>query len=75
MKINSPLEVELLLWYVHSPLPFPNIECIAVQNAIEKFSENGIMRYEEDKLIVVQDALDCFMNKIREIELPKQVWI
>lgn len=75
MKIESPLEAEILLWYVHSPEPFPNIDCAACQSLIEKLCENGIMRYEDSRLIVVQDALDCFMNKIREIELPKQVWI
>jgi hypothetical protein len=75
MKIESPLEAEMLLWYIHSPNPFPSIDTPACKSLIEKFEKNGIMRYKDDKLIIVQDALECFMNKIREIELPKQVWV
>ena len=76
MKVESPLEARMLIWYIGCIEPFPQLESSACQALVKKFEKNGIMRYDEDfKLIVVQDALDCFMNKIYDIELPKQVWV
>lgn len=76
-KPSSPLEVEILLWYYHSIQDFPNLQAPAVQIAIDKFCELGIMEriLNSDRIVSVkQDALDVYVNAILNINLPKIKW-
>lgn len=78
----SPLKVELLLWYYHSPKDFPNFDAPAVQDAIEEFCQAGIFyrRLEQtnehqNKIGYIQSALDVYVNEVLSVPLPKQIWV
>jgi hypothetical protein len=77
----SPLKVELLLWYYHSPIDFPNFDAPAVQDAIDDFCKAGIFRrtmkneVTNRKIDYSQSALDAYVNEILSVPLPKQIWV
>lgn len=78
MKPKSVLEVEILLWYYYSPNDINNIECPAIQEAIDKFCKLGIMERilnREKQVMVKQDALDAYVKAILEVNLPKVKWV
>jgi hypothetical protein len=75
---NSPLKVEMLLWYFHSPVDFPNIDCDACQTAIDDFEKLGIMKRilnQKLKVEVNKEAIDLYVETICNIDLPRQVWV
>ena len=75
---NSPLKVEMLLWYYHSPVDFPNIDCPACQAAIDDFENLGIMKRilnQKLKVEVNKEAVDLYVKTICDISLPRQVWV
>jgi len=78
----TPLKVEILLWYYHSPVDFPNFDAPAVQDAIREFCNAGIFykRLEQtnerqSKIGYIQSALDVYVGAILEVPLPKQIWV
>ena len=78
----SPLKVELLLWYYHSPNDFPNFDAPAVQDAINEFCKAGIFyrRLEQtnghqNKIGYHQSALDAYVNVILDVPIPTQIWV
>lgn len=74
----TPLEVEILLWYHHSPEDHKNIGSIPGQMAASKFCQAGILveyNNRQPKYEPVRPALDLYVNAICSIPLPKQIWI
>ena len=75
---NSPLKVEMLLWYYHSPKDFPNIDCDACQAAIDDFERLGIMKRILNQTLSVEvnmKAVTLYVETICNISLPCQIWV
>lgn len=74
-KANSPLEISVLLHYHCSPGNPPNFNAPGVQEAIYKFCNLGLMKRNGETIETNADALQCYINKLIAVELPRQVWI
>lgn len=75
---NSPLKVEMLLWYHHSTIDFPNIDCDACQSAIDDFEKLGIMKRilnQKLKVEVNKKAIDLYVETICNVNLPCLIWV
>jgi len=73
----SPMYVEILLWYYHSPMDYPNLDAPIVKSAIQEFVEAGILMKSEGErqYECVRPALEVYVKELLAVPLPKQVWI
>jgi hypothetical protein len=74
--INTPLEVEILLWYYYSQEDYPNIDNCMTE--INRFLEAGILQRNttssNSRFCGNLDALKVYVNAVCSIPLPKMKW-
>lgn len=75
-KITCPLEVEILLKYHCDPDPDIDMNAPAYADAVCKFVELGILiKLPSGKIEPNSEATAAFVNKLKQIELPKLKWV
>jgi hypothetical protein len=74
----TPYEIEFLLHYYYSPNDFPNLDCGAARDAIDKFLKLGLIcicllpkrRYHGN-----HEALEVYVNALCAVPLPVKKWV
>jgi hypothetical protein len=73
---HSPLEIEVVLHYYHSPEPHPRVNAPAVKEAIQRFVNDGILSAAEGPaLLKVTDRGNAWVRMIVETPYPEGAWI
>ena len=73
MKAKAPIEIEILLWYYHSPEQHFQATNENMKYIFDKFCENGYLIETKEGYEGVRGALDCYVKKLTDIELPKHI--
>lgn len=81
MKINSPLEIQILLHYHYSPVDYPN-RSEAFYMSMRRFEEAGLFTCDltkggEDQQMYIPDreALEMYVKALLNVPAPKRKWV
>jgi hypothetical protein len=73
-NLNSPVDIEVLLYHYYSPDPHPDrMSNVAVQYSINKFRENGIFTSQIQPELTPKGK--AFVKCILNTPYPKQAYI
>jgi len=77
MKVTAPIDIEILLHYYYSPGQHKQAENEKMDNHFQFFVDQGLLTRNDitGHYTAVREALDCYVNKLMEVELPEHIWV
>lgn len=75
MKVEAPIDIEILLWYYYSPEQHSQATNEKFQDKFQDFVDKGLLMKTNEGYKGIHDALDCYVTKLLAVELPKHIWV